>query len=89
VLGGISERSSFIDAMFYAAKGGGRGIGKAKSGVEMISPNRENRLEKNRMQDGRKLHRNRGRWIVERFFAKLGWQRRPFTRSVYTGGKLF
>jgi transposase len=121
--GNIDERESFIDAMFCAAKGGGRGVGKtkrgkgvkimgivdrnglpaavithaanhyevtlvhltfdfymieakpekligdkaydsdpldeelAKEGIEMIAPHRENRLEKNKTQDGRKLRR--------------------------------
>jgi transposase len=147
--GDIDERESFIDAMFCAAKGGGRGIGKtkrgkgvkimgivdrnglpiavtthaanhhevtlvqltfdfymieakpekligdkaydsdpldeelAKEGIEMIAPHRENRLEEHKTQDGRKLRRYNRRWLVERFFAWLGWQRRLLTRWEY------
>jgi len=128
--GAIDERESFIDAMFCAAKGGGRGIGKTKrgkgvkimgivnrnglpiavtthaanhhevtlvqltfdfymieakpekligdkaydsdpldealaeEGIEMIAPHRENRTEKNKTQDGRKLRPYKRRWLV-------------------------
>src|SRR5512135_428059 len=146
--GSIDERESFIDAMFCAAKGGGREIGKtkrgkgvkimgivdrnglpiavtthaanhhevtlvqltfdfymieakpekligdkaydsdildaelAKDGIEMIAPHRGNRC-KDKTQDGRKLRRYSRRWLVERFFAWLGWQRRLLTRWEY------
>ena len=147
--GSIDERESFIDAMFWAAKGGGGGIGKtkrgkgvkimgivdrnglpiavtthaanhhevtlvqltfdfymieakpekligdkaydsdaldeklAKEGIEMISPHRENRREGTKTQDGRKLRRYSRRWLVERFFSWLSWQRRLLTRWEY------
>jgi transposase len=55
----------------------------AEEGIEMIAPHRENRLEKNKTQDGRKLRRYSRRWLVERFFAWLGWQRRLLTRWEY------
>jgi transposase len=55
----------------------------AKEGIEMIAPHRENRLEKNKTQDGRKLRPYCRRWLVERFFAWLGWQRRLLTRWEY------
>lgn len=147
--GDIDERESFIDAMFCAAKGGGREIGKTKrgkgvkimgivdrnglplavtthaanhhevtlvqltfdfymieakpekligdkaydsdaldeelatEGIELIAPHRTNRLKKNKTQDGRPLRRYSRRWLVERFFAWLGWQRRLLTRWEY------
>ena len=54
-----------------------------KEGIEMIAPHRTNRLKKNKTQDGRKLRRYSRRWLVERFFAWLGWQRRLLTRWEY------
>jgi len=54
----------------------------AKDGIEMIAPHRENRC-KDKTQDGRKLRRYSRRWLVERFFAWLGWQRRLLTRWEY------
>jgi len=47
-------------------------------GVEMIAPNRSNREMKT--QDGRALRRYARRWIVQRFFAWLQWQRRLLVR---------
>lgn len=40
-----------------------------EKGIELISPNKKNRIVKN--QDGRKLRRYRRRWRVEQFFAHL------------------
>jgi len=53
-----------------------------KEGVEMISPHRSNRKKK-KTQDGRRLRRYDRRWIVERFFAWLQWQRRLLVRWEY------
>ena len=47
-------------------------------GIEMIAPHRSNR--KKRTQDGRRLRRYERRWLVERFFAWLHWQRRLVVR---------
>jgi transposase len=46
-----------------------------EEGIEMISPHRIGR-KRPRTQDGRKLRRYERRWLVERFFAWLQWQRR-------------
>lgn len=51
-------------------------------GIEMISPHRSNR-KKPRTQDGRRLRRYERRWLVERFFAWLQWQRRLLVRWEY------
>jgi len=53
----------------------------SRQGVEMIAPNRSNR--KMKTQDGRALRRYARRWIVERFFAWLHWQRRLLVRWEY------
>jgi len=50
-------------------------------GTEMISPHRSTR--KRKTQDGRRLRRYERRWIVERFFAWLQWQRRLLVRWEY------
>lgn len=50
-----------------------------KEDVEMIAPHRMGR-KKQKTQDGRKLRRYERRWLVERFFAWLQWQRRLITR---------
>jgi transposase len=52
-----------------------------KDGIEMIAPHRSNRQM--RTQDGRRLRRARRRWLVERFFAWLQWQRRLLVRWEY------
>ena len=53
-----------------------------EEGVEMIAPHRKNR--KRRMtQDGRRLRRYQRRWLVERFFSWLQWQRRVLVRWEY------
>lgn len=53
-----------------------------ETGIEMISPHKSNRKKK-KTQDGRRLRRYERRWIVERFFAWLQWQRRLLTRWEY------
>ncbi len=53
-----------------------------EEGVEMIAPHRENRTRP-ATQDGRRLRRYQRRWIVERFFAWLQWQRRLVVRWEY------
>lgn len=50
-----------------------------QDGVEMIAPHRSNR-SKQKTQDGRALRRYARRWIIERFFAWLGWNRRLLIR---------
>ena len=50
-------------------------------GTELISPHRSNK--KRKTQDGRRLRRYERRWIVERFFAWLQWQRRLLVRWEY------
>lgn len=53
-----------------------------QDGIEMIAPHRRNRV-KPRTQDGRRLRRYERRWLVERFFAWLQWQRRLLVRWEY------
>lgn len=53
-----------------------------KEDIEMIAPHRKGR-KKRKTQDGRKLRRYERRWLVERFFAWLQWQRRLITRWEY------
>ena len=53
---------------------------KKEWGIEMIAPNRENRVK---TQDGRPLRRYKRRWTIERFFAWLGWYRRLLVRHEY------
>jgi transposase len=53
-----------------------------KDGIEMIAPHRSNR-KKLRTQDGRRLRRYERRWLVERFFAWIQWQRRLLVRWEY------
>ena len=53
-----------------------------QEGIEMISPHRRNR-KKAKTQDGRRLRRYERRWLVERFFAWLQWQRRLLVRWEY------
>ena len=44
-------------------------------GVQMIAPHKSNRT-KRKTHDGCRLRRYERRWIVERFFAWIQWQRR-------------
>jgi transposase len=53
-----------------------------QDGVEMVAPHRRNR-GKPRTQDGRRLRRYERRWLVERFFAWIQWQRRLLVRWEY------
>src|SRR6516164_5676500 len=46
-----------------------------RDGIEMIAPHRANRI-KPPTQDRRRLSRYMRRWLVERFFAWIQWQRR-------------
>ena len=54
----------------------------AQQGIEMIAPHRANRVRR-RTQDGRRLRRSERRWLVERFFAWIQWQRRLLIRWEY------
>jgi len=51
-------------------------------GVDMIAPHMSNRT-KRKTQDGRRLRRYERRWIVERFFVWIQWQRRLLVRWEY------
>ena len=51
-------------------------------GIEMISPHKRNRV-KPRTQDGHRPRRYERRWLVERFFARIQWQRRLLVRWEY------
>jgi transposase len=53
-----------------------------QEGIEMIAPHRQNRIRP-RTQDGRRLRRYERRWLVERFFAWIQWQRRLLCRWEY------
>ena len=53
-----------------------------KDGIEMIAPHRCNR-SKPPTQDRRRLSRYMRRWLVERFFAWIQWQRRILIRWEY------
>ncbi|HUB64375.1 MAG TPA: transposase, partial [Methylocella sp.] len=53
-----------------------------RDGIEMIAPHRSNR-RKPASQDGRRFRRYARRWLVERFFAWIQWQRRILVRSEY------
>ena len=50
--------------------------------IEMIAPHRSNR-SKPPTQDGRRFRRYARRWLVERFFAWIQWQRRILVRWEY------
>jgi len=52
-----------------------------KHGVELIAPNKSNRIVKT--QDGRPLRRYKRRWKIERLFAWLQQFRRITTRYEY------
>jgi transposase len=53
-----------------------------EQGIEMIAPHKGNR-KRRKTQDGRRLRRYERRWIVERFFAWIQWQRRLLVRWEY------
>ena len=48
-------------------------------GTEMFSLHKSNRT-KRKTRDGRRLRQYERRWIVERFFAWIQWQRRRLVR---------
>lgn len=50
-----------------------------EDGVELIPPHKSNR-KKQKTQDGRQLRWYERRWIVERFFGWIQWQRRLLVR---------
>lgn len=50
-----------------------------EQGTEMISPHRANRVRPKTLY-GQRLRRDERRWIVERFFAWIQWQRRLLVR---------
>jgi len=54
-----------------------------EQGIEMIAPHRSNRRKSRRTQDGRPLRRYQRRWIIERFFSWIQWQRRILIRWEY------
>ena len=53
-----------------------------KDGIEMIAPHRTSRWKRPR-RDQRRLRRYMRRWLVERFFAWIQWQRRILVRWEY------
>jgi hypothetical protein len=53
-----------------------------RDGIEMIAPHLSNR-GKVATQDGRRCRRYVRRWLVERFFAWIQWQRRLLVRWEY------
>jgi len=53
-----------------------------RDGIEMIAPHRSNRC-KPATQDRRRFRRYARRWLVERFFAWIQWQRRILVRWEY------
>jgi transposase len=62
--------------------GQGWRVGNRSYGIEMIAPHRGNR-SKPPTQDRRRLIRYMRRWLVERFFAWIQWQRRILIRWEY------
>ena len=53
-----------------------------RDGIEMIAPHRSSRV-KPPTQDRRRLRRYARRWLIERFFAWIQWQRRILVRWEY------
>ncbi len=53
-----------------------------EQGIELIAPNRNNRVKEGK-QDGRPLRRYRRRWKIERLFSWLGNFRHLVTRWEY------
>ena len=53
-----------------------------EQGTEIIAPHRSNRVRKT-TQDGRRQRRYERRWFVERFFARIQWQRGLLVRWEY------
>src|SRR5436305_3897496 len=69
----IGDRAYDSDPLFFY---------KRKTAYEMIAPHRSNR-SKPPTQDRRRLSRYMRRWLVERFFAWIQWQRRILVRWEY------
>ncbi len=59
-----------------------------EQGIEMIAPNKENRVKGNK-QDGRPLRRYKRRWKVERLFAWFGGFRHLPNRYEYYAANFF
>lgn len=59
-----------------------------EQGIELIAPNRSNRVKAGK-QDGRPLRRYKRRWKVERLFAWLGNYRHLVTRWEYYAANFF
>jgi transposase len=51
-------------------------------GIELIAPHRSDRTKPS-TQDRRRLSRHMRRWLVERCFARIQWQRRILVRWEY------
>ncbi len=60
-----------------------------RTAFEMIAPHRFNRTLKPPTQDRRRLSRYKRRWLVERFFAWIQWQRRILVRWEYHAQNFF
>jgi transposase len=58
-----------------------------EDGIEMVAPHRSNR-RKRATQDGRRLRRYARRWLIERFFAWIQWQRRILVRWEFLSKEL-
>ena len=54
-----------------------------REGIRMIAPHRSSRRKMNHTQDGRELRRYKRRWLIERFFSWIQWQRRILVRWEY------
>src|ERR1700750_2060496 len=74
-----SETSAFNKIRAFSTRRAGL---LRKHGIEMIAPHRGNR-RKPPTQDRRRLSRYMRRWLVERFFAWIQWQRRILIRWEY------
>jgi transposase len=59
-----------------------------EQGIEMIAPNRENRVKPGK-QDGRPLRRYKRRWKIERLFAWFGNSRHLAMRFEYYAANFF
>lgn len=59
-----------------------------EQGIEMIAPNRENRVKGNR-QDGRRRRRYKRRWKIERLFSWFGNFRHLVVRYEYYAANFF
>ena len=73
--GALDEEECFIDATFVMAKGGGADVGATKrgKGMKIMAIVDRHGLPRRYMR----------RWLVERFFAWIQWQRRILIRWEY------